>query len=773
MTSLKYVKRELFNPSIIKSLLTHQGLAYDTKQQLKKYHKKRVNGNCVESVYDYSKDYPRIGRVYVAGSVGLQGFEREVRNALAKDLYFDVDMENAHPTILLKICTDKGWVCDRLRNYVENREQVLADIESHYGASRKDAKNLMIRMMFLGHPESWVGETMCENYDKPMEYIALFKEEIRTIAQNVWGSYPEVVAVVAKKRKMFDSQKLSSCLSIALQTEEHKILMAIDDCMKQQGRSMDVFVYDGGLVRKKDGEHELPLEVLRTCEKYVKDTTGYEVKLVVKPMETSLEFSSHDEKTTVEPGVIIDDVYAAKEFAKLMKGCMVYTDKKLFVFNENQGLWTDDEVAVRQCVVNYEDELKFHQMDLDTGKIKLYNYSGNEKNMNNMLRNVPTFCVADDFFGKNADSSRGKLLFSDGIYDFDTDTFMEGFDPKIVFRYRIDRPFPKLRKEDIIKTVFKVLFRDTFMEDEYASSDCLRIGVARALYGDYRAKRFYFCVGKSNAGKGVLTDALKASFQGFIGTFNAGSLAYNDKNGADAAKQLSWVLGIKDKRMVISNEISMNKPIDGNLIKMLASGGDEFDARKNHKDEEKVINRSTMFGFVNDIPTIMPYDDAVANRVLCIDYKCVFTENEVSKDFERKADITIKDTFKYNSDYEDALVHIIIDSYKEFKDHGHVVPDCIREATKEWSGDAGSVEGLLLKKYEITRDMNDYVPAREIITYLVKDEKLKMSPKKIGMEMKGLKLVNDGKKINGKNVQVWFGVKESYDGYLIRDNDSY
>lgn len=771
MTSLKFVKREFFNPTIMKSLLIHQGLDYDTKQQLKKYHKKRVNGNCVETVYDYAKEYQvgKLGRIYAAANVGLQSFPRDVRNALAQDLYFDVDMVNAHPTILYKICKENGWVCDYLGQYVNHREHVMNHIKEHYGCTDKDVKNLMIRMMFLGHPESWVGETICEKSNNcDLEFVINFKRELLNIARNVWGACPEIVQIVSKKKKVSETQKLSSCLSIKLQNEEHHILMAMDESMKTQGRSFDVFVYDGGLVRKKDGESNLPKEILFKCQQHIKDTTQYDVKLVVKPMDTTLVFERED-ANMIECGVIIDDVFAAKTFAKLMGDRMVYTDGCLYVFNDTQGLWTNDEVAIRQCVNNFESELKFHQVDMDSGKDKIYNYSGNERNINNMLKSVPAFCVVDKFFDMYGDTARGKLLFSDGIFDFDTNTFTEGFNPKIVFKDRIARQFPKERKEQFINIVNQVLFKDTFMDDEYVASDYLRLGIARALYGDYRAKKFYFCVGRSNAGKGVLTDALKATFQGFIGTYNAGSLAYNERNGADSAKQLSWVFSIKDKRMVISNEVSMNKPIDGNIIKMLASGGDEFEARRNHQDEIKCINRSTMFGFVNDIPTILPYDDAVGNRVRCIDYKCVFTENDITKDFERKADVSIKDRFKSDVDFQDALVHIMIDAYNEYKTKGHDVPECIREATKEWSGDAGSVEGILMKRYEITRDMNDFVPARELLNYLQKDEKMTMSDKKIGMELTALKLINKLKKVNGKGIQSWFGIRESVDGYLIHD----
>lgn len=774
MSALKFVKREVFDPNVIKTLLNHNGLSFEMKQRLKKYYKKRMNGNCVEVVYDYAKEYAtsKIGRVYADKAIGLQGVDRDVRNALSKANYWDVDVENAHCTILFKICKEKGWTCECLQQYVENRDTIMKQAMTHYGCERKDVKNLFIRMMFLGFPESWVGETVCENITDHLDFVLDFKKELHNIANNVWGSFPDVSSIVQKKRKVSEVQKLSSCLSLVLQTEEHKVLMAIDAKLTQLGRSMDAYIFDGGLVRKKENEDNLPENVIRLCEEHVKNTLGYDIKLVVKPMETTLILNiDNDGKRMIASNVIIDDVFASKEFVKLMGDFIVYTDNELYVFDEDQGLWTSESVDIKRCVNKFEKELKFHQLDVDTGKEKLYNYSGNEKNMNNMLKNVPTFCVKKDFFGKNADTSKGKLLFQDGIYDFMTDTFTEGFDPKIVFKYKIDRPYPKHRNEELIKLVHQILFVNPFMDEDMPSSDFLRIGLSKALAGDYLDKKFYFNVGRSNAGKGVLTDALKASFQGFIGTFNAGALAFNENSGADTAKKLSWVFGIKDKRIAISNEVSMNKPFDGNMVKMLASGGDEFDARRNFQDETKVINRSTMFCFVNDIPTINPYDDGVGNRVKCIEYKCVFTSGEISKDFERMADPDIKTTFKTNADYQDALVFVMVDAYQEFLQKGHVIPESVKEATKEWGGDAGSVEGLLRKKYEITRDVNDFVKSKDILYFLTKEEHLTMSAKKVSMELKALKLISGDKKISGKTWSVWYGIKEIELECLLNDED--
>ena len=69
----------------------------------------------------------------------------------------------------------------------------------------------------------------------------------------------------------------------------------------------------------------------------------------------------------------------------------------------------------------------------------------------------------NQFMTKMADTAKGKLLFTDGIYDFDSGKFTLGFDPNIVFLRRINRPFSYEQDEDMIRKVEKSLFIDPLM----------------------------------------------------------------------------------------------------------------------------------------------------------------------------------------------------------------------------------------------------------------------------------------------------------------------
>jgi phage/plasmid-associated DNA primase len=290
--------------------------------------------------------------------------------------------------------------------------------------------------------------------------------------------------------------------------------------------------------------------------------------------------------------------------------------------------------------------------------------------------------------------------------------------------------------------------------------------LARAIYGDYRAKKIYFCVGSANAGKGLLTDAILNAFESFVGIFDANVLVNNERDMSDAAKKLAWVNDIADKRIVISNEIRMQKSMDGNIIKSIASGGDGLLIRQNFQDQKKVINRSTLFTFSNDIPKINPYDQAIRNRVRCIEYKKSFEDKEsyIAKGGEIKdgmlfADKTLKDKFCNDNEYKDAVIWIIFDAYQMYLKEGHFEPESIRQGTEEWTGNENSIENILKMDYEITNDKTHMVKARELIDYIKGKHKVDMSETKIGKELNRLGLGISEKKVDGVKFRVRTGIR--------------
>ena len=63
------------------------------------------------------------GRVYPSKLISQGIIRRQIRHFLCKDLYYDIDIINAHPNILRCVCKKFGITCPYLRKYCRQRQQ--------------------------------------------------------------------------------------------------------------------------------------------------------------------------------------------------------------------------------------------------------------------------------------------------------------------------------------------------------------------------------------------------------------------------------------------------------------------------------------------------------------------------------------------------------------------------------------------------------------------------------------------------------------------------
>ena len=224
------------------------------------------------------------GRWIASGGRGLQSFTRPLRGLLAATRYWDVDMENAQPVLLLQLARKRGWVCAAVQEYVDDRNKYFDEIMAT-GANRDAAKAHCIAI-FFGQGK---GKTI--EAGLPPFFVDRLQPELAQLRANITNhaDYANLRRTLerAKRRKDGGGQAANASLSLAayvLQTEERKCLLAIERELRRNGRDLDTYIHDGGLVRKQDGETAFPQDLLRKCEKAVLDDTGYAVRLVVKPL---------------------------------------------------------------------------------------------------------------------------------------------------------------------------------------------------------------------------------------------------------------------------------------------------------------------------------------------------------------------------------------------------------------------------------------------------------------------------------------------------------
>lgn len=375
----------------------------------------------------------------------------------------------------------------------------------------------------------------------------------------------------------------------------------------------------------------------------------------------------------------------------------------MHIFSKLTGQWESSPRSLHLAVHTHKEQLVFKQ-----GEHTL-NYGGCASNINKMLSLVPNYIEADDdFYTNNLDSSLGKLLFSGGIYDFDNDTFSPGFDHKVVFAGRIDRSFDRDGSPEAKAEIMKRFWADpyTHKQIQEGAPMCERINLARALYGDYRARKAHIVVGDTATGKGLRSTAPEKSCGTYVGTFDINNFVHNPNSGADAAKQLSWLKKIVDKRIALSQEARANSVLCGMLIKQVVSGGDRIVLRSNHVDEAVHINRAILFMMCNDVPRIQPCDDAVQSRIgsVCeMQVRFLETPNVFRPDFEKPQDPGLKDKLNQPA-YQDAFLSTLLDAYQHYQQAAYVIPANVQLAIKEWVMNDNGLEGLLQELYEPMMD---------------------------------------------------------------------
>ena len=325
-------KTEKFNASRLAQLLNNPSITPDDRAILRSIKSGTRNLCYFDATYKLGKSVKMdaIGRYYPIKGGG-QFLSRDIRAALYGEFYHDVDIVNAQPTILAQYCDKNGWKCEALTDYVLNRDERMKEAQEFMGGDRAEIKQKINQIIFGG------------SADGMPEFCLNLYRELDRIRQNIWDRNKEKFKSLAKKPNF-----LRSAMAHVLQTEECKCLLAMDRSLSKRGYSLDVLIHDGGLVAKKD-DADIPEDILRAVEDDIKKTTGYAVRLAVKPMHTTIQFQ--DEKDEYVAWKI---EFEKTHFRLLIPQCYVWIDE-----DEGLQLLSEAQLLHNQAHVKMSDGKPF------------------------------------------------------------------------------------------------------------------------------------------------------------------------------------------------------------------------------------------------------------------------------------------------------------------------------------------------------------------------------------------------------------------------------
>jgi hypothetical protein len=367
-----------------------------------------------------------------------------------------------------------------------------------------------------------------------------------------------------------------------------------------------------------------------------------------------------------------------------------------------------------------------------------------------------------DLYHKFHSTTKGKLCFNDGVYDFKKNCFTKWDDiPRftIYSTQKINRDFgdllinpPKAAVAELSAKLFEPKYGDKLVIFFWFLS--------RAIAGHTEDKRWATYLGNRNCGKGVEYDLLKAACGPYVSTFEIGNILYCRKTAGmenfDCTKKNSWLLDLEFVRLAISQEIPDAKSgliINGKLLKKISGGGDEIIARRNYdRFDTHFLCDATLYPQGNtsiycDSPdceeTLVEFSSTV-EYIKQYDYDKKPDKERGTR--YRVADPDIKNKC-LTDEWINAMIYLVITSYCNAS-----VPIIREESSEEIN-----LPQLLEETFEITHNPEHMISCEEVCSMLPDYDK-----KKIAMELSGKNIHKKKNKKTGPLKDKWcfFGMKK-------------
>ncbi|KAK3282463.1 hypothetical protein CYMTET_9799 [Cymbomonas tetramitiformis] len=252
------------------------------------------------------------GRRYGTGPC-IQRLRKAIRTRAARKYYHDIDIENCNPHIAWQMAkTDIGKTIPHLERYCKDRDGVLGDTMEFYKVNRDMAKRLYLVLMFGGSIDTW--KRACDRQsrlpgdaDGEFPHAQKFAEEMKALDAWVFMKVPALSASIHEWNERVSRTGQGKVineagrLAFAIQIEEDKIIRTIESRCRATGWKVGPLMFDGLMVERRRPlarwdqtledvpDATFPHTVLLDLQGYVKDTLGYEIRLLEKDMEICSE----------------------------------------------------------------------------------------------------------------------------------------------------------------------------------------------------------------------------------------------------------------------------------------------------------------------------------------------------------------------------------------------------------------------------------------------------------------------------------------------------
>lgn len=686
-----------------------------------------------DNYYTYTKyqsgvDY---GRVYPVKNKSLGCLRRSVRHFIAGDLYYDIDMINAHFQIALGLCKKYNFKENKtIKYYVENRDEILKKYMSFYDYTKGDTKKLFISIL---------NGKNCKKLKKD-EWITNFINECKTMCEVFKAKTPIALFDILTKNKQLTKQKNRTFISKILQMEEERILkifygMAIEKEIFYQGENKCVLCHDGCMVEKASFTDIDIDEFIDELNDEVFEEVGYKCDFKLKEMDEGFKIKDILDKNNIIIGekyidewvekygvernekIDDDDDSLSNLFYKTQKNKYVSCQNILYKKNEfgiykissKNALKKDytehttqfdneykhtpyenlttfaltlldktvekaDIKAFEKSIKKTEKYIKIHD---NTIKTKMRNTTGQNNIAGSLIKKY-----TDDGFINKLDINPNLIGFSNGVLDL-----RESLDK---VRKTIDGEYVSMTTgfdfviNDEVKKYGRKIFHiiDSMFQNQDITEFVLK-SLAKCLKGDNNIEEWsLFFRGVGSNGKGLLDCLLKCA----MGEYHC-SLDYKVFTHIQSNNRSVELHSVAKKRYCTVSEPPKIFTINADVFKKW-TGNDEITVRNNYATEMTVFKAPTtafqanhQLKFEGDTQ-----GNSLKRRIIAVEFPYKFTDfpdpkkpNEKQKNKDLKKDCE-------NDNFKMGMMYLLITYYKKYMSEGlEKIPVAIQKYTNEYT----------------------------------------------------------------------------------------
>jgi phage/plasmid-associated DNA primase len=757
----KIAYRERINPKRLFALLSSKSILKENDNWLQKHLKPMYGKKPNEKyqlelllnklIFEDGKYYLKTryfsksnyGRIYPNSLLSLSILRRDVRHFLSNDLYFDIDIVCCFQTILKSVTDMKGYDNKYLTEYIENRDEKLAELMKATGWSRDICKTLFIAVMNTGSVDKYCKDNKVDP-DIINEFVYDFVEEVRLIGKKLQRCNVELFDEVTQT----SSNKKATFISYFLMIYEQKILSTVYDFAVNKElidnfESQLILCHDGIMMEKDlfDNTKYSVDNFIHDINMHIAKELSINIKFKVKEMgegkkiEEQLQLQNIDylgnyvdhfyEKYGVRRNEEIesDDTTIAKLFYSQQQDKFVLCDRVLYKRTKEgfykvismeafSNIYTNYMMQlVESREMNFEYEESIHQryielleknnvkkkisksLDKLLGEaeksLKKKNDTINDKIVNTKAQNYVVKRLlqlySNDEFLDLLDADATIIAFTNGVFDTKTYEFRKILPGEFV---KMNTGYDYFVDDEVIAAADRIYNIINQSQQSTLETDYILKAVSRGLKGDSNIEQIaHFLLGEGGNCKGLLIKFIENSFGEY---FYDLSYTYFTKDHKNEDNRDPTLYGSKRKRIINVSECPTNITFNVATFKR-TTGNDNIKCRTNFQKEDTKFQMGHLFFAANGVLKFSAgtKDAAMTRRVRAMDFKFKFvTKEDKLKDYKDKEDYKIKDEtlgeFAESDTAKRGFMYLLIKYFKKYQEEGLKLTKTFETDTKNY-----------------------------------------------------------------------------------------